>query len=167
MVLLNSSRRTGCAIVVLLVLTATACAGEWAREFSVAQFDGAEFRLSEQHENNVVVVNFWYPSCPPCREELPEFQSAWEDLEGEPVRFLGLFVPKGLDNEYAAKEFVDELGLTFHFATDREEAIATAYDIEFYPTTVFIAPGGELAEVYVGQLDRTGITERVRELIDG
>ena len=98
---------------------------------------------------------------------MPQFQAASEVLRGEPVRFLGLFVPRGLDNEYVAREFVGELGLTFDFATDHGEAIAEAYDIELYPTTVFIGPGGELAEVYVGALDREGITERVRELIDG
>ena len=74
------------AIAMLLALPA-ACNGETAQDFEVELFDGGRFSLSEQYADNVVVVNFWYPSCPPCREEMPEFQRAWEELEGAPVSF--------------------------------------------------------------------------------
>ena len=117
--------------MLFVLLLASACGGEAAQDFEVQLFDGGEFRLSEEYADNVVVVNFWYPSCAPCREEMPEFQEAWQELEGEPVRFLGLFVPRGFDNESTAREFVSELGLTFDFATDHRETIATAYGIEF------------------------------------
>ena len=93
-------------VVGLLLILAAACNGGKAQDFEVELFDGERFRLSEQHADNVVVINFWYPSCPPCREEMPEFQRAWEELQGEPVRLLGLFVPKSFDNEQAAREFV-------------------------------------------------------------
>ena len=151
----------------LLLLFASACGGERAQDFELQLFDGKEFRLSEEYADNVVVINFWYPSCAPCREEMPEFQQAWEELGGEPVRFLGLFVPRGFDNEAIAREFVGELGLTFAFATDRGEAIATAYGIEFYPTTWFIDRNGRVARKYVSALDSQRITSTVRGLLDG
>ena len=153
------------AIAMLLALPA-ACNGETAQDFEVELFDGGRFSLSEQYTDNVVVVNFWYPSCPPCREEMPEFQRAWEELEGGPVRFIGLFVPKGFDTEAAAREFVTELGLTFDFATDRQEAITTAYGIEYYPTTWFIDHGGKVAATYVSAMDSQRITDIVRGLTD-
>ena len=151
------------AFALLLVIT-VACGGDKAQDFEVELFDGGRFRLSEQYADNVVVVNFWYPSCPPCREEMPEFQRAWEELEGEPVRFLGLFVPRGFDTEDTAREFVAELGLTFDFATDHKETIATAYGIEFYPTTWFIDQSGKVSATFVSVLDTERITEIVRGL---
>ena len=153
--------------VVLLVALALSCNGERAMDFEVELFDGGTFLLSDRYEDSVVVVNFWYPSCPPCREEMPEFQQAHEEFADSPVEFLGLFVPRGLDNEFAAREFVAELGLTFDFATDRGETIASAYGIEFYPTTVFIDRGGKMAETWVSAMDSEGITRIVRGLIDG
>ena len=153
-----------CFAFALLLALAIACNGETAQDFEVELFNGGSFRLSEQYAGNVVVVNFWYPSCAPCREEMPEFQLAWQDLDGEPVRFLGLFVPRGFDTEQSAREFVAELGLTFDFATDRREAIATAYGIEFYPTTWFIDRGGRVATTFVSALEAERITEIVREL---
>ena len=155
-----------CLVFALLLTLTAACDGETAQDFEVELFDGGRFRLSEQYDNNVVVVNFWYPSCPPCRDEMPEFQRAWEELNGEPVRFLGLFVPRGFDTEQAAREFVAKLGLTFDFATDRKETIATAYGIEYYPTTWFIDRGGKAAATHVSALDAERITGIVRELIE-
>ena len=107
------------ALTTALPALAACGGGDLARDFEVELFDGGRFRLSEQYAGKVVVVNFWYPSCPPCREEMPEFQRAWDALAGERVRFLGLFVPRGLDTESMAREFVAELGLTFDFAADR------------------------------------------------
>ena len=147
-----------------LLALASACGGETARDFEVELFDGGRFRLSEQYAGNVVVINFWYPSCAPCRDEMPEFQKAWEELDGDSVRFLGLFVPRGFDTEQGAREFVADLGLTFDFATDRRETIATAYDIELYPTTWFIDREGRVAATHVSALDAGRITGIVREL---
>ena len=152
-------------VFTLLLAFLGACNGETAQDFEVELFGGGRFSLSEQYADNVVVVNFWYPSCPPCREEMPEFQRAWEELEGEPVRFLGLFVPRGFDTENTAREFVAELGLTFDFATDHRETIATAYGIEFYPTTWFIDRGGKVAATFVSALDAERITSTVSELV--
>ena len=153
-------------LTLLLTLLAACGSGEKAQDFEVRLFDGDGFRLSEQYAENVVVINFWYPSCAPCREEMPAFQHAWEELEGSPVRFLGLFVPRGFDTEPMAREFVEELRLTFDFATDGKETIATAYGIEFYPTTWFIDCGGRVAATHSGALDAQRITAAVRELID-
>ena len=149
----------------LVLALPIACNGETAQDFEVELFGGERFKLSERYADNVVVVNFWYPSCPPCREEMPEFQQAWEELTGESVLFLGLFVPRGFDTEDTAREFVAEQGLTFDFATDHNETIATAYGIEFYPTTWFIDRGGKVAATFVSALDAQRITSTIRELV--
>ena len=153
--------------LLLVLLFAMACGGERAQDFEVRLFDGERLRLSEEYADNVVVINFWYPSCAPCREEMPEFQESWEELKGEPVRFLGLFVPRGFDNEATAREFVEEFDLTFDFATDHEESIASAYGIEFYPTTWFVDQNGRVTEKFVSTLDAERITRTVRDMLDG
>ena len=74
-----------------------------AGDFQVTLFTGGEFQLSDQLGKKSVVLNFWYPSCPPCREEMPAFQAAWEEVQGEDVLFLGMFVPRGLDHGFFAQ----------------------------------------------------------------
>lgn len=149
----------------VILLLACGGSGQSARDFEVVQYDGETFRLSQETENNVVMVNFWYPSCPPCREEMPAIEAAWEELKDEPVRILGLYVPQGFDSEQDAKDFIAELGLTFDFATDRLGRIAEAYDLEYFPTTFFIGRDGDLKATHISILEKDDVVRQIRALI--
>ena len=132
-----------------------------APDFQVTQFDGSSFQLSALTGQEAVVINFWYPSCPPCREEMPHFEEVWQEMQGGDVRFLGLFVPQGFDTEQDAWDFVAELGLTFDFATDLQARIAQAYEVEYFPTTYFINKEGRVFQQEISNLDR----ERLKAII--
>jgi len=153
------------ALVAIVFLMACGGSGQTARDFEVVQFDGETFRLSQETADKVVVVNFWYPSCPPCREEMPAIEAAWQDLKDEPVRILGLYVPQGFDSEQDARHFVEELDLTFDFATDRLGRIAEAYDLEYFPKTYFIDLDGNVAATYISVIDEEQIVRQVRALL--
>ena len=43
--------------------------------------EGNEVSLSD-FVGQVVLVNNWATWCPPCREEMPEFQSLFRDIQG-------------------------------------------------------------------------------------
>ena len=153
------------ALAGIVFLLACGGSGQTARDFEVVQFDGATFRLSQETVDQAVVLNFWYPTCPPCREEMPAFEAAWQELKGEPVRFLGLYVPQGFDSEQDARDFVDELGLTFTFATDRLARIAEAYELEYFPKTYFIDMDGKVVATHISTLEPDEIVRQVRALI--
>ena len=137
-----------------------------APDFQLARFDGTGFSLSEQVGRNVV-INFWYPSCPPCRAEMPAFQRAWQQLQGEGTQFLGIFVPQGFDSEQDARDFVDELGLTYGFATDKGVRVARAYQVKYFPLTFFVDKSGRIFKEELGALDEDKIIRIVREMTQG
>ena len=151
----------------VIVLVACGSSGRTARDFEVAQFDGNTFRMSEETYDNAVVVNFWYPSCPPCREEMPAIESAWQELKDLPVRVLSLYVPQGFDSEQDAQNFVGELGLTFDFATDRLGRIAEAYEVEYFPTTFFIDMEGEIVATHISIMQKDEVVRQVKAIIGG
>ena len=151
-------------LTALLILLAACAPGESAADFALTTFHGEEFRLSEQR-GNVVVINFWYPSCPPCRDEMPAFQEAWEQYRGRNVRFIGLFVPQGFDTEESAREFVDELELTFDFATDVRAGVAQAYAVQYFPTTYFIDQAGRVHLMEISRMDVDRLTEILDDLL--
>ncbi|MBC8280077.1 MAG: TlpA family protein disulfide reductase [Chloroflexi bacterium] len=153
------------ALVGIILAVACGSSGQSARDFEVVQFNGDTFRLSEEVKNQAVVVNFWYPSCPPCREEMPAFEAAWQELKDEPVRILGLYVPQGIDSEEDARNFIEELGLTFNFATDRLARIAEAYELEYFPTTFFIGRDGNVVATHISILKTEEIVRQVRALL--
>ena len=125
-------RRAPLATSSLLLVALLACldvggAPRKALDFQVTLFSGGDFRLSDEAGQRAVVLNFWFPSCPPCRAEMPDFEQAWLQLKDEDVRFLGLFVPQGFDTEQDARDFVQELGLTYDVATDTRSEITRSF----------------------------------------
>ena len=159
-------------VVVLAVITllVAACGGDRepkAPDFQLSQFDGSQFRLSRETGASMVVLNFWYPTCPPCREEMPGFEAAWRQLHAEKVKFLGLFEPQGFDSEQDARDFVAELGLTYSFATDLGARVAGMFQVEVYPTTVFIDNSGRVFNTRISVLDEETLVGIVREMSGG
>ena len=167
---LTPSRIRLWALAVLLLLIACSSLSRTtmtAEDFQVTLFSGGNFLLSDQIEKKSVVLNFWYPSCPPCRAEMPAFQAAWEEVQDEDVIFLGLFVPRGLDSEQDARDFVADIGLTYDFATDSGGLIADSYRLEYFPKTYFIDKSGRVVNSLVAALEQQEIIRLVRAMDQG
>ncbi|MBQ11900.1 MAG: hypothetical protein CMJ45_10155 [Planctomyces sp.] len=153
----------------LIMVSLASCIGgdappEPASDFQVTLFDGTNFRLSEQIGERAVVLNFWFPSCPPCRAEMPDFEKSWQQVKDEDVLFLGLFVPQGFDTEQDARDFAKELGLTYSFATDTGAQITLDYKLAYFPTTIFIDKSGRLVRTEISTLDAEKLTELVLDM---
>ncbi|MCH2517627.1 MAG: hypothetical protein MK210_05405, partial [Dehalococcoidia bacterium] len=78
--------------------------------------------------------------------------------------FLGLFVPQGFDSEQDARDFVQELGLTYQFATDNMAQITLEYRLVYFHTTIFIDKAGRLIRSEISTLDAEKITRIVRDM---
>ena len=162
--LMRSSPIWMTALLAVSISLAACSAGQPAADFALTTFKGEAFRLSEQR-GKAVVINFWYPSCPPCRDEMPAFQEVWEEYQGRDVRFIGLFVPQGFDTEVEARQFVEEFGLTFDFATDVRARVAQEYAVQFFPTTYFIDQGGRIHKMEISRMDVDTLTEILDDLL--
>src|SRR5690348_786012 len=47
--------------------------GDMAPDFSIKDETGKEHKLSD-YRGNVVFLNFWYTTCVPCRQEMPDME---------------------------------------------------------------------------------------------
>ena len=86
------------------------------------------------------------------------------EYQGRNVRFIGLFVPQGFDTEVEARQFVDEFGLTFDFATDVRARVAQEYAVQFFPTTYFIDRAGRIHKIEISRMDVDRLTDILEEL---
>ena len=114
--------------------------------------DGGSFDLALLR-GRPVVVNFWGPSCIPCRDEFPLFQEELTTAGGGPDAFALVGV-LNLDDPESARAFITELGATWPTVIDPDRSVAKAYRVAARPQTYFIDRGGILRSIQVGGLTK-------------
>ncbi len=65
---------------------------------------------SEDYLGGVLVVNFWYAACGPCRAEAADLEKAYGEFAGQDVEFLGV---NTIDSAAAAAAFAETYGITY------------------------------------------------------
>ena len=124
---------------------------------------------TRDYEGKPIVVNFWFPSCPPCRAELEHFEEVYQEF-GEPsgsdIQFVGV-QQLGLDSIEDGAALFDELGVTFPGLPDNASSIQIAYSVFSYPTTVFLDRNHNEHRVWQGAIDKENLAEIVQELAAG
>ena len=128
-----------------------------------------ELRLPELEGDGVIdyasyadrplVINFFASWCPNCIAEMPEFERV-HALLGERVAFLGI---SQSDARSASIDLAGQTGITYDTAIDQQGEFFRAVGGLGMPTTVFIKPGGEIAEVWVGALNAGALRDLVAD----
>lgn len=109
-------------------------------DFLVYDADGNEVRLSDFF-GKPIVLNFWASWCGPCKMEMPDFDKAYQQLQGE-VEFLMVNVTGGRETKEKAMAFIEENGFTFPVYYDLDMTASSTYGTYSLPTTFFIDSEG-------------------------
>lgn len=125
-----------------------------AVEFEGVTADG-DAVSSADFAGEVLVVNFWYAACPPCRIEAPDLEKLHVSLEGEGASFLGVNVRDQADT---ALTFETETGVTYPSVIDANDgnmllAFAGTVAPNAVPTTLVIDKQGRVAARFLGQVE--------------
>lgn len=119
-------------------------------------------------KGKVVVLNFWQTWCPPCRQEMPDFDKVYRDSgqNGGDVVILGVSTPRNAQNTLYTREQEDAAGLAqfmssngYSYPTlmDYTGALNAQYGIQAFPTTFIIAPNGNIYGMVPGMLSYTDL----------
>ena len=126
--------------------------------FTSTTADGLPLKLAN-YRGTVVVVNFWYASCAPCRAEAPILQSLAEKYRDKGVAFIGVNI---FDQPDSALSFEKKYGITYPSVMDVDSgaariAFAGAVAPTATPTTFVLDREGRIAARIVGQLQSASI----------
>jgi cytochrome c biogenesis protein CcmG, thiol:disulfide interchange protein DsbE len=94
-----------------------------------------------------VIVNFWGPSCVPCRDEFPLFISKLAEHAADNLTIVGVLMG---DPPEPARDFIAELGATWPTVDDPDGGLRAAYRTIARPMTYFIDPAGIVRGIQVG-----------------
>ena len=109
---------------------------------------------SAEYAGQIMVVNFWYAGCPPCRLEAPDLEALHQEFLEEGVVFIGVNI---LDQAPTALAFADEFGVTYPSIMDTNDgSVRLAFSGQVapnaVPTTVVLDQQGRVAARISGLL---------------
>lgn len=115
---------------------------------------------------DVVVVNFWYAACPPCRVEAPDLAALARDGAEQGVHVLGV---NSTDDAGAALAFERTFDIPYPSLDDAEgrgvSAMQGAVPLRAVPTTVVLDRQGRIAARILGRAEAStlrGVVDDVR-----
>jgi len=122
---------------------------------------GTNLHLSDLR-GKPVVINFWYPSCPPCRLEMPDFEASYKLHEGD-VEFIGV-MSAHLDTVQEGQEFIDQFGITYAVGPDLDN-ITFEYEVIGFPTTIFLDKYHHVTRRWIGTLNANKLESLIEEIL--
>ena len=108
-----------------------------APDFTVYDVEGNPVSLSDFF-GRPIVLNFWASWCGPCKMELPDFQTVYDEVGGD-VQFLMINLTDGSrETVETASAYLKEQGYTLPAYYDTQLSAAMAYGVSAIPCTYFI-----------------------------
>lgn len=126
-----------------------------------AVLDNGETATSADYAGDVLVVNFWYAACAPCRVEAPELAEVHESFRDDGVDFLGVNLYDGAE---ASQAFAETYGIEYPSAlTTVDGSIKLAFagetPLNAVPVTLVLDRDGRVAARLIGQISDASILE--------
>lgn len=144
-----------------LALTAEALRRPWPKgratpAVALPGFEGPAWSLATAR-GQVVLLNFWASWCEPCRSEMPSLELLAQRHEKDGLQVLAV---NYRETDAALRRFMQSLPISLPILRDSDGAVARAFEVRIYPSTVAIGRDGRAAFSVIGELDWTGSQAR-------
>ncbi|MEO1652522.1 MAG: TlpA disulfide reductase family protein [Bacteroidota bacterium] len=115
-----------------------------APAFKAKDLNGKEWSLSAL-KGKVVVLNFWFIGCLPCREEIPGLNEMVAKYDPKKVIFLAF----ALDDTPHLQDFLAKESFDYQVFPESDK-VGQAYAVRSYPTHVIIDKEGKIRSTLIG-----------------
>ena len=137
-------------------------------EWSGVADQGYYFKSSSL-DGFVVVMNWWYAACAPCRAEAPELAALSKEFADQKVEFIGVNVR---DTYATSLAFNRRFGIEYRTMMDQEGggsvslAFSGVVSPQAVPTTLVITRDGKVASRVLGRIDKSVLRELIETVIE-
>jgi thiol-disulfide isomerase/thioredoxin len=115
--------------------------GKKIYNFNDKDMGGNKYNIKELiAAGKIIVLNFWFVNCPPCRMEMPQLNELVESYKSnQDIVFIAI----SLDYKYEINEFLKSNPFNYHII-ENGRYIASQYGITTYPTHAVLNKKGEV-----------------------
>jgi len=137
--------------------------GDAAPGFFGADLQGNPIAPDSLRAGHVTLINFWASWCPPCLEEMPALQTAYDEFAPQGLRMLAV-------NTEASRERCDtavaDLALTFPVVHDSTQTISRwYYTVGVLPTSYVVDGEGVIQATFFGAQNLATFREVIAPLL--
>lgn len=158
---------------------------ENASETNTEKIKAPNFIVKDVNGNNVefekligkpIVLNFWATWCGYCREEMPDFQSVYEEYKDTDLVVMMINATDSKnENRENVEKYLHEHNLSLPVYYDEavlgvdglsiENSAQAAYGVPGYPATVFIDKEGNIASTHMGLIKKDKLVSEIEKII--
>jgi cytochrome c biogenesis protein CcmG, thiol:disulfide interchange protein DsbE len=136
-------------------------AGHFAPDITLVDLSGNRVALSSLH-GKVVILNFWYAACEPCRLEMPELERYYQAHQSDGLVVIGANIT---DDAQTMRNFTNGIGVSYPVFLDPSQRAYAAYQVSKTPSSFIIDRDGVIRKVVVGPLDATLLDQSTLPLL--
>lgn len=120
--------------------------GTPAPEFTAADVNGKVYKLSD-FAGKVIVLDFWFTGCVPCKMEMPYMEKIAESMKDSPIQFISMSLDSGKQLLSTWKEMVkgqEGPVLNLNMPDGFKSSLAQKFGIRSVPRIVIIDQQGKI-----------------------
>lgn len=157
-------------LVLILLLVLAGCepqppaiqSGKSAPAFTLERLDGARVAFPEQYRGHVVAIRFWADWNPSCQDEMVELEPIYQQYRDRGLTILAVNVMQSSD---AAKEFVEQIGISYEVLLDHEGEVMRQYQVMGLPMTFIVDRNGIIRTRIVGESTPEDFEKAIENLL--
>ena len=143
--------------------------GKPAPDFTLSDLHGNNITLSRER-GKVVLLNFWYSSCVPCRRETPDLSTLHKTYSANGFKVLGvnfddLLIPEA--GHASLKVFLQEFQPPYQILLGSNEVMEAYGGIPVQPMSFLIDREGKVVKVFWGAYPGAVFEKAVRAQLEG
>jgi len=151
-------------ILTLLLLSVTIANATEAPHFNLAAPNGERVDLSKLLQKGPVLLDFWATWCKPCIKGMPKLDQIHQKYKDKGLTVIGIN-EDGPRGQNRIRPFLNGHNITFQIAIDSDGSVMKRMQVRALPTTILIAPDGEIVLRQAGLADPEPLIKAIEMLL--